>query len=390
MARTAAGLLAVALVAVACDSSTSDDSSGSGNSEGDPAGGAEEVTLFSERGPYAAGVTTLELPDREVEVWYPADPAEIDGVDPAVYYIRDSIPEAFQALIPEDINPPYVSEAYRDIPASDDGPFPLVLFSHGFGGFSTTSTAITDHLASWGFVVASTDHLERGLESQFGVDVGSDKTDTEVLREVVDLVSGENDRPGGPLEGVVSTDEIAVTGHSAGGGAAIAFASEDDVVTYMPMAGSGEGNDEFPGLDTPDKPSLYLAGAIDMVIEPEQTRATYDRAPGPKRLVVIDDVGHNNAFTEICEIGTEGGGVVAIARDLGLPVPDSLLTLGEDGCQPEALDSELAWDVTNHFLVAQLRETFGLEEPGTGFEEGVANSFDGVTLTLEQEDRVGG
>ncbi|MEZ5170067.1 MAG: alpha/beta hydrolase [Acidimicrobiia bacterium] len=375
-----AAFLALALAAGACDSGgTSSD----GSTQSDDTGAVEGVTLFSERGPYAAGVTTLDLPDREVEVWYPAG---TQGVDEAVYYIRDSIPEAIQTIIPEDINPPYVSEAYRDVPASDDGPFPLVLFSHGFGGFSTTSTAITDHLASWGFVVASTDHLERGLESQFGVDVGSDKSDTEVLREVVDLVSAENERSDSVLEGIVSTDEIAVTGHSAGGGAAIAFAAEDDVVTYVPMAASGEGDDEFPGLDTPDKPSLYLAGAIDMVIEPAWTRATYDRAPGPKRLVVIDDVGHLNAFTEICEIGTEGGGVVAIARDLGLPVPESLLVLGEDGCQPEALDSELGWDVTNHFLVAQLREVFGLEEPGTGFEKGIESAFEGVTLTLDEEN----
>lgn len=371
----------VALAATACGSSGGGDTAS--DSETDASG---DVTLFSERGPYAAGVTTLDLPDREVEVWYPADPTDVEGAEEEVFYIRDNVPEVFLSFVPEDINPPFASEAYRDVPASEEGPFPLVLFSHGFGGFRTTSTAVADHLASWGFVVAATDHLERGLEAQFGVDVGSDKTDSEVLREVVDLMEEENEQAEGALEGVVSTDEIAVTGHSAGGAAAIAFGGEPDVVTYVPLAGAGGTADDPDAIPTPDTPSLYIAGAIDQVVDPESTRATYERAPGPKRLVVIDGVGHNNAFTDICEIGTEGGGVIAIARDLGLPLDEEFLVLGEDGCQPEALDSPLAWDVTNHFLVAQLREAFGLEESGTGFESGVEDAFDGVSLTLAQED----
>lgn len=373
--------IVVTMAATACSAGGDNDSS---SPDGSPA--MSEVTLFSERGPYAAGVTTLELPDRDVEVWYPADPADVEGAEEEVFYIRDNVPEAFLSLVPEDVNPPFVSEAYRDVPASEEGPFPLVLFSHGFGGFRTTSTAVADHLASWGFVVAATDHLERGLEAQFGVDVGSDKTDSEVLREVVDLMAAENERADGALEGVVSTDEIAVTGHSAGGAAAIAFGGESDVVTYVPLAGAGGTSDDPEAIPTPDTPSLYIAGAIDRVVEPESTRATYERAPGPKRLVVIDGAGHNNASTDICEIGTEGGGVIAIARDLGLPLEEDFLALGEDGCQPEALDSPLAWEVTNHFAVAQLREAFGLGDAGTGFEPGVEDAFDGVTLTLVQED----
>ncbi len=375
-----AGVLAVAIVVAAC-------SSGNAESAGGPDRASEAAdAIFADRGPFDVGVITLELPDRAVEVWYPADPDGLEGAEPAVFYIRDNVPESFQAFLPADVNPPYESNAFRDVAPSPDGPFPLVLFSHGFGGFPTTSTELTDHWASWGFVVAAPDHVERGLESQLGQDVGSDKTDPEVLREVVDLLTAENEHRGSFLEDVVSTEEIAVTGHSAGGAAAIAFGGEPDVVTYIPLAGAVGGSEHTePVLEVPDTPSLFIAGTIDTVVDPERTRDAFDRSDGPKRLVTIDGVGHNNAFTDVCEIGDAEGGVVGLAREAGVPIPEELLLLGADGCQPGALDSSEAWPVVNHFVVAQLREAFGLEAPGTGFEDGIEGAFGDVRLTLEQD-----
>ena len=66
------------------------------------------------------------------------------------------------------INPPFVTDAYRGVPVSTDGPFPVVLFSHGASSFRLQSTALTTHLASWGFVVVSPDYFERGLQSLLG------------------------------------------------------------------------------------------------------------------------------------------------------------------------------------------------------------------------------
>lgn len=384
MHRPALAALAVTVYSVVGACSNGGSASRESASGGDAPAPVEAV--FAERGPFDVGVTTLELPDRTVEVWYPADPDDVEGLDPAVFYIRDDIPETFDAFLPEDLNPPYESNAYRDAVPSSEGPFPLVLFSHGFAGFPTTSTGLVDHWASWGFVVAAPEHIERGLESRLGADVGSDKTDSEVLREVVDLLAAESERPDALLEGVVSTEEIAATGHSAGGDAAIAFGGEPDVATYIPLAGAAGGSEGTdPAMEAPDTPSLFLAGAIDGIVPPEATREAYERSDGPRRLVVIDGVGHLNAFTEICEIGGAGGGAVGLAREADLPVPPELLELGEDGCQSEALDSPDGWEVVNHFVVAQLREAFGLDEPGTGFEPGIEDAFAGVDLTLEQQ-----
>src|SRR5690606_13042077 len=116
-------------------------------------------------GPWEVGVTTVEAGDRAYEIWYPVDPGDQGDRARDVYYIRDWLPEVIDALLPADANPPYVTNAYREAPASADGPFPLVIFAHGAASFRMQSTELTTHLASWGFVVVSPDYLERGLSA---------------------------------------------------------------------------------------------------------------------------------------------------------------------------------------------------------------------------------
>jgi hypothetical protein len=104
--------------------------------------------------------------------------------------------------------------------------------------------------------------------------------------------------------------------------------------------------------------------------------AAFEAAPGPKRLVVIEGAGHNNAFSDICEIGASGGGVIALAREAGLPVPDSVARLGEDGCREPNVDSEQVWPVVRHFVTAHLRFQAGITTIPWGLDEDVADEFD--------------
>ena len=133
-----------------------------------PSGAKGGPAPYAGPGPYAAGVTTLDMDGVPVEVWYPVDATSVAGKPKDVYHIRDSLPQAVQALIPESVNPPFTEDAYRDVPATADGPFPLVLFSHGFAGIRLQSTFLTTHLAQWGFVVASPEFESRNLASVLG------------------------------------------------------------------------------------------------------------------------------------------------------------------------------------------------------------------------------
>lgn len=341
-----------------------------------------EVDTYREAGPYEAGVTTLTLADREVEVWYPAKPADVEGLDPDAYYIRDWLSDTLEAILaslPEDINPPFVMDAFRDVPPSSEGPFPLVLFAHGASSYRNQSAFLTAHLASWGFVVASVDYLERGLGRFLGEDPDPPMDDVELSRMVVGLLASENEQAGGLLEGAVSTDRIAITGHSAGGGTSIRFGGEPDVVTFIPLSAGVSRDGE---VTLPDKPSLWLTGKTDGIVDPQRTIDTFEAANVPARLVLIDDMGHLGP-SDICTIGDGGGGVIAIAKEAGLPITPELERLGTDGCDEDSVIQD-GWPIVRHFVTAQLRWAFGFDEEPVGMSQEAQAFFPEATFEYDE------
>ena len=191
---------------------------------------------YAEHGPYEVGVTTIQLSDRSAEVWYPVDPGDIGDEPRDVYFIKDYLSTAFAALVPPEVNPPYVTDATRGVPASSDGPFPLVLFSHGFASYRTQSTFLTTHLASWGFVVISPDYLERGLRSVLGEPPAQSRGDVDVADEAIEAARTLSATTGGLLEGRIRDDLVFPIGHSAGGGTSVRLLfARDDVTSAIPL-----------------------------------------------------------------------------------------------------------------------------------------------------------
>jgi predicted dienelactone hydrolase len=92
------------------------------------------------------------------EVYYPVDPDTVAGRPSEIFDSLTVFPESLQSLIPPELSGEVDTGAVRDATPSTEGPFPIVVYSHGFGGFRQVVTAHTTQLASWGFVVASTDH----------------------------------------------------------------------------------------------------------------------------------------------------------------------------------------------------------------------------------------
>src|ERR1700722_981746 len=156
-----AGLLALgimlALVAAGCSSSKSQTSAN---------------TNLARRGPFAVGVTTLDLGsagtlgERLATVFYPANPAKVSGHSRFSYKLTDPLPQALAAIVPPKYNGTISVDAYVNAPADRTGPFPIVLFSHGFGALRLFYSNLLTGIASWGFVVVSADYLERGLLAQ--------------------------------------------------------------------------------------------------------------------------------------------------------------------------------------------------------------------------------
>ena len=106
---------------------------------------------------------------------------------------------------------------------------------------------------------------------------------------------------------------------------------------------------------------------------------------GPvRRFVSIDGAGHNS-FTDQCDIIWGGNNFLESLVASGFPIPENLLALAIDGCEPQNLDPEVFWDVSVHFTVAHLRQAFGIDAEPIGLEDEIASQFDGVSMTYAHD-----
>ncbi len=304
-----------------------------------------EPELFDERGPFEVGVITLDLGDRMAEVWYPAD------VDPttASTEIFDTLtvfPESLQAFIPAELSGLVDTGAYRDAAPLAGGPdagFPLVIYSHGFGGYRQVATNYTTHLASWGYVVASTDHLERGIAAQaLGTLGGPEDQDIADVLATVEAVDA--DPIVGPLADV---DRVVITGHSAGAGTAARAAAEEVIDGYVSISGGA------PDVVT-QKPAVVVIGELDAVVPADRSRELFARLEADAVLVNVADGGHNS-FTDSCRGIRDLGGLGSLTALIG----EDQVGRAEDGCVEPFVQPEVPQAVLNHYTVALLADLFG-------------------------------
>lgn len=316
--------------------------------------GCDASTLFvrpdepSTRGPWAVGARTLTLAGLTVEAWYPAQWGSDRGHTKVRYDLRPQLPEAERGKIPDAQNPWQACDCYRDLPIdATRGPYPLVLFLHGLGGFRTQSATMATHWASRGFVVVSADHpgvkLGDVLVGRFG---GDQAMDAGKLLDALATPSGE----AAFLAGRLLAGRIGVVGHSAGGSALKGLGARAGVQVLVPMASGGV--EAGAALQS----TLILGGKDDATVPYTRQQSGYASAPPKKRLVGLRNAGHL-AFSDICVIGREQGGILAIARQNGVSVPDLFANLATDGCRMGQLPAEEGWRLVHHATAAALEET---------------------------------
>jgi len=130
-----------------------------------------------------------------------------------------------------------IDPAYQDVVASKDGPFPLVIFSPGFHADSLFFVHIGTRLASHGFVVAVPTNYDDRVDGSWqpvfyptsdALQIGSYTERTRDVVYLMDQLIADSNQSGNLLYGVIQPDQIAVSGHSLGGLAALALAAGDD------------------------------------------------------------------------------------------------------------------------------------------------------------------
>ena len=285
-------------------------------------------------GPYSVGFTRLHLSGgRNVVVWYPALPGASTGHAEESIDIAGMLTPELQAKVPAADRVLYNAKAYENAPAaSTPGNYPLVVFSHGFAGYPEQSVTLTSHLASWGFVVVAPDHVERSLDGLLGTATNGvpQMTDLAVLQSTLDLVERASTTTG-VLKGLVDPNRVVAVGHSTGAGAAYRSAGADPASRRGSPTPSDSGIGAF-AKKAPSKPGMVMLGTTDGIIAPAKSVQVYNAMQSPKYLVKISKAGHL-VFSDICLIARDKGGITGIAKAIKLPIPQSLLKLGSDGCE---------------------------------------------------------
>ncbi len=143
-----------------------------------------------------------------VEMWYPAAEGAT-GSSEMKAFLRDGTTEVT-----------LTGRAMRDAaPAQADGPFPLVLISHGYPGNRFLLSHLAENLASKGYVVASIDHTDSTYRTQaaFGSTLVNRSLDQLF---VLDEMAGKA-ADGGEFAGLYDAGNTGLIGYSMGGYGAV-------------------------------------------------------------------------------------------------------------------------------------------------------------------------
>lgn len=355
-ARMGVGAAAAVLALGSCAATATD-------SEAEPAvdpteASLAEQTLAGTPGPYPVARRTIEVtdpqrPDRTlpVDVWYPAaQPAGGDLTDyeflPGLGYTSDSVS--------------------AEAPAAE-GEFPLLVYSHGSGGFRWIATFFTEFMASKGYVVAAPDHRgntaidqltdQAAERAQSAADRPADVTAT------IDAMIAAGENPDDPLAGRIDAEKIAVSGHSFGGFTSLAAAggfsndagttpADDRIGAVVLMAAWTELlSDEQ--LENVDVPVLMISstGDVRTPIDPNTTRPD-ELVPGRPLLRVDITGGGHNSFTDVCLLDERVGS----APNIPQAVKDELAEGAEPTCGPDVLSVDTIHEITNSYSAAFLAE----------------------------------
>jgi fermentation-respiration switch protein FrsA (DUF1100 family) len=176
-------------------------------------------------------------------------------------------------------------------PATGDGPFPVIVFSHGL---TAQPSDYADILARWaraGFVVAAAayPHTSTGVADFDVIDLLNQPADASYVLTRVLALDG---KAGDPLAGRLDRDHVAAAGHSGGGITTIGMLSgtRDARLTAAVVLA---GRQVLPGAFTGSAiPVLFVHGERDKTVQYADGLAAYKAVPWPKAMLSLPDAGH--------------------------------------------------------------------------------------------------
>lgn len=186
-------------------------------------------------------------------------------------------------------------------PAGGPGPYPLVIFGHGYALTPASYTRLLRAWAQRGYVVAAPTFPLENANAPGGPDESDLVNQPGDMRFVISRLLTADARRRGPLSGLIASRQIAVAGHSDGGDTALAVGydaryRDPRVRAAVILAGAeipAVGPFPFPR----DGPALMaVQGTADPVNAPSATDVFFHAAHRPKLRLDLLEAGHYDPF----------------------------------------------------------------------------------------------
>lgn len=320
-------------------------------------------------GPYAVGVQTITITDVERD-----RPLTVDVTFPLAEGATGD-PQQYTFITGDYYESPNAIAASAD-QISPDGPFPLIVYTHGSGGSRYIHSNYNESLASHGYLVIAADHTGNTAVDQF-LDQQDDRAtiaynrprDVQVM--IDEMLNPESVETVGFVASV-NPDQIAVTGHSLGGYGTYAVASgmsneagtlepDDRIDALIPLAPAlGNGDPETSlltdeQLAAVDVPTLVMVGTDDKSTPPSPNvdRAFEFTQSSPLYRVDLVAAEHQS-FTDVCDY-------LDFFPTLENPTQAVLEVIEESaeaGCSEGDMPIERVKEITNTFAVSFLDSIF--------------------------------
>lgn len=148
-------------------------------------------------GPYQVGYSTLTLVDESRPTWGTTDASDLPT--------RTLVTEVYY---------PAMTPAGRDAPPAA-GPFPLVVYAHGFMGGRENNLFLARLLASHGIVTAAPDFPRTHMGTEGGIVFEDSRFQPGDVGYVIDTMQGKSASAGDPFQGLLE-ERVVLVGYSLG------------------------------------------------------------------------------------------------------------------------------------------------------------------------------
>jgi dienelactone hydrolase len=183
-----------------------------------------------------------------------------------------------------------------DAGAPAEGPFPLVVFAHGWNGQGRNFVPIGERWAEAGYVVA----LPTFPLSREGIAFGDDYVNQpgDVSFVIDELLAATGD-----LAGLIDGDRVALGGHSLGSATVFraaynACCADDRIDATFPVSG-GPADIGQGGYETwRPTPMLLVHGVLDPLVPIAIGDAVFELARVPVRYLRMDQADHTSVFAD--------------------------------------------------------------------------------------------